>query len=52
DRTYGSLGAVAILLVWLYLTAYIILAGAELNADLLRRRDDPHPPAPDDTSSA
>jgi membrane protein len=36
DRTYGSLGAVAILLVWLYATAYITLAGAELNGDLLR----------------
>ncbi len=37
DRTYGSLGAVVILLVWLYVTAYIILAGAELNADFDRR---------------
>lgn len=36
DRTYGSLGAVAILLVWLYVTAYIILAGAELNGESLR----------------
>jgi membrane protein len=31
DRTYGSLGAVVVLLVWLYVTAYVILAGAELN---------------------
>jgi Virulence factor BrkB len=32
DRTYGSLGAVIILLLWFYLTAYVILArrgGAE-----------------------
>jgi len=36
DRTYGSLGAVAVTLVWLYLTAYIILAGAELNAEIGR----------------
>jgi membrane protein len=36
DRTYGSLGAVALLLVWLYVTAYIILAGAELNAEIGR----------------
>jgi membrane protein len=36
DRTYGSLGAVAIMLVWLYVTAYIVLAGAELNGESLR----------------
>ena len=35
DRTYGSLGAVAVLLVWLYATAYIVLAGAELNGAIL-----------------
>lgn len=37
DRTYGSLGAVIILLLWFYLTAYVILAGAELNAEVERR---------------
>ena len=37
DRTYGSLGAVMILLLWFYLTAYVILAGAELNAEIERR---------------
>jgi membrane protein len=36
DRTYGSLGAVAILLVWLYVSAYIVLAGAKLNGELTR----------------
>lgn len=36
DRTYGSLGAVALMLVWLYVTAYITLAGAELNGELQR----------------
>ncbi|HWB48060.1 MAG TPA: YihY/virulence factor BrkB family protein [Stellaceae bacterium] len=36
DRTYGSLGAVAIMLVWLYVSAYIVLAGAELNGEGLR----------------
>jgi membrane protein len=36
DRTYGSLGAVAILLVWLYASAYIVLVGAELNGELAR----------------
>jgi len=37
DRTYGSLGAVIILLLWFYLTAYVILAGAELNAQIERQ---------------
>jgi membrane protein len=36
DRIYGSVGAVALLLVWLYVTAYIVLVGAELNGDSLR----------------
>jgi membrane protein len=34
DETYGSLGAVIVLLLWFWLTAYVILIGAELNAEL------------------
>lgn len=34
DATYGSLGAVAALLTWLYLGSYALLLGAELNAEL------------------
>lgn len=34
NKTYGSLGAVVILLFWFYLTAYCICLGAELNAEL------------------
>ncbi len=34
DRTYGSLGAVVVLLIWLYLSFYIVLLGAEVNAEL------------------
>jgi membrane protein len=36
DKTYGSLGAVIILMLWFYLTAYVTLIGAELNAELER----------------
>jgi membrane protein len=34
DATYGSLGAVIALLSWLYLSSYVLLFGAELNAEL------------------
>ena len=33
----ASSGAVIILLLWFYLTAYVILAGAELNAEIERQ---------------
>jgi membrane protein len=37
NATYGSLGAVVILLMWFYISAYIFLAGAELNAEMERQ---------------
>ena len=35
---YGTLGAVIVLLMWLYMTAVILILGAELNAALLHIR--------------
>ncbi|MGE5389938.1 MAG: YihY/virulence factor BrkB family protein [Deltaproteobacteria bacterium] len=37
SRTYGSLGAFIVLLLWLYLSSMIILLGAEINAVLENR---------------
>lgn len=34
NETFGTLGAVVVLLMWLYISAYIICLGAELNAEL------------------
>jgi membrane protein len=36
DKTYGSIGAVIALLMWLWITAYIVLLGAELNREMER----------------
>lgn len=34
NRTYGSMGAVVVLLMWFLLSAYAVLLGAELDAEL------------------
>ena len=34
DATYGSLGAVAGMMMWLYVTFIVVLVGAEVNAEL------------------
>ena len=37
NETYGSVGAIVILLTWFLLTAYAVLIGAEINGELERR---------------
>lgn len=38
SRLYGSLGAVFALMIWLYITSFILLIGAEINSVLSTRR--------------
>ncbi|MGJ7439459.1 YihY/virulence factor BrkB family protein [Aquipuribacter sp. MA13-6] len=33
-ETYGAIAGVAILMLWLFLTAYVVLLGAEINAEM------------------
>jgi hypothetical protein len=39
NKTYGSLGAIIVLLLWLYLMAYAVLFGAAMNAELERQTE-------------
>ena len=36
NKTYGSLGAVIILMLWFYVVAMLFVVGAELNAERLK----------------
>jgi len=45
-RAYGSLGAVIVLLVWFYLTAFAIIMGGEVNSEIAREVDAERPFAP------
>ena len=38
NKTYGSLGAVIILMLWFYVVALLLIVGAELNAELLKQK--------------
>ena len=37
---YGSIGTVIVLLIWLYMSAAILIMGAELNGTLMSLRKD------------
>jgi membrane protein len=39
DATYGSLGAVVVMLTWLYLSSYVLLFGPELNSELEKQTE-------------
>lgn len=47
DATYGTLGGVISLLVWLWVTNVALLAGAQLNAELTRARSHATEPEPE-----
>ncbi len=38
NRIYGTIGAVVVLLIWLYVSAYTVLLGAAVDAEIHRRR--------------
>ncbi|EKD60667.1 MAG: hypothetical protein ACD_54C00622G0001 [uncultured bacterium] len=38
NRVYGSIGAVVVLLMWLYVSAYAVLLGAAVDAERNRLR--------------
>lgn len=37
NETYGSLGAVVVLMLWLFITARCVIVGAELNCETERQ---------------
>jgi membrane protein len=39
-QTYGALASVVVVMLWLYLTAYVVLMGAEVNVEAERRVGD------------
>ena len=39
NATYGSLGGVVVLMLWLWLSAYVLMLGAELNAEIERQTE-------------
>jgi membrane protein len=54
NATYGSLGGVVVFLTWLYLSAYIVLIGGEMNSELEHQQaiEAGLPPSPAAASTA
>jgi membrane protein len=40
DQIYGQVGAIVVLMLWLYITALMVLIGAEINAVLARMAEE------------
>lgn len=51
DRTYGSLGAVIIMMLWLYLTACALMLGGAINAVLYEMKN-PHKKKPHEEAAS
>jgi membrane protein len=47
NQVYGSIGAVVILMMWLYFSAYAVLLGAAVDAEAANVPEPGLPPAPD-----
>jgi membrane protein len=50
NATYGSIGGVILLMLWLYVSGVVLLVGAEINSEIERaqlRRDDASPGGPE-----
>ncbi|MDQ8729399.1 YihY/virulence factor BrkB family protein [Bradyrhizobium sp. LHD-71] len=46
NRTYGSLGAAIGFMTWMWISAAVIIMGAELNAEIEKAADEPHAQRP------
>jgi membrane protein len=52
NATYGSLGAVIGLMTWMWISATVIMLGAELNSEIEKAADEPHAQRPKNQEKA
>jgi membrane protein len=52
NATYGSLGAVIGFMTWMWISAIVIMLGAELNSEIEKAADEPHAQRPKDGTRA